>query len=516
MSSPKNSEPLVLAVDQGTSSTKAVIVDGTGSVVARASVPLGQTHPAPGWVEQDPDELLATVERAISLACDGVAGTIVALGISSQRESAIAWNRATGERLGPLLGWQDRRTAPEARRLHAEGFDAHVRAATGLPIDPMFSALKFAWLLDVVDPDRRRSRAGEIAVGTVDSWIVFCLTGEHRIEVGNASRTLLLSVDTGDWDDSLLEIFNVPRAVLPRVVSSAEHTGAVTGIAALPPGVPVTAVLADSHAALYGHGVREPGAVKVTYGTGSSIMGLLAPGASAGQGLVRTIAWSLGTPVHAFEGNILSAGSTVKWMAQILSTTPEKLSALAASVADSDGAHLVPAFAGLGAPWWDDTARGLLSGLTLGTSKEHLARAAFESIVFQVEDVLEAADAGNDTRIRRILADGGPSANRWLMQNQADISQREVLPSSVSELSALGVADLAGSSAGLWGDGEAADSSRSTEALLPKLAPGVAFDRRTAWLGAVARARGERTRALEPGPAPQRSVHPRAGRNENP
>lgn len=492
MSSPKDSESLVLAIDQGTSSTKAVIVDGTGSVVARASVPLGQTHPAPGWVEQDPGELLESVKKAISQASAGVTGTVVALGISSQRESAIAWDRRTGEPLGPVLGWQDRRTAGEAQRLQGLGLGAQVRGKTGLPIDPMFSALKFAWLLDAVDPDRKRSRAGEIALGTVDSWIVFSLTREHRIEIGNASRTLLLNIDTGDWDDSLLEIFGIPREALPRVVSSAELTGAVTGVAALPGGVPVTAVLADSHAALYGHGVREPGAVKVTYGTGSSIMGLLSPGASAGDGLVRTIAWSLGTPVQAFEGNILSAGSTVMWLAQVLSTTPDELSRLASSVTDSHGAYLVPAFAGLGAPWWDDEARGLLSGLTLGTSKAHLARAAFDSIVFQVEDVLAVADSCMDSRIQTILADGGPSANRWLMQCQSDISQREVVTSSVSELSALGVADLAGSSVGLWADGEAADSSRPDATIPPHLAADEALERRAAWLGAVARARGAR------------------------
>lgn len=494
MADAPSKDALVVAIDQGTSSTKAVAVDASGKVIARASVPLGQAHPKPGWVEQDPEELLFSVTSALTQVASDVTGKIVAMGISSQRESAIAWDRKSLKPLGPMLGWQDRRTTGEAQRLKAEGHDPEVRAITGLPIDPMFSALKYAWLLDSVDPDRTRSTAGEIALGTVDSWIVHVLTGEHRVETGNASRTLLLNLDKRDWDDSLLDLFGVPRAAMPRIASSEEHTSPVSGVDGFPSGVPISGVLADSHAALYGHGVREPGAVKVTYGTGSSIMGLLESDSKPGDGLVRTIAWDFGKPSQAFEGNILSTGATIKWLAELMSKTPDEIGALAEKADEGQGVYLVPAFAGLGAPWWDEEARGVVAGLTLGSSDKDFARAAFESIAFQVEDVLEAADsgAGGGARIRTILADGGPSANRWLMQIQADISQRDVLPSSVVDLSALGAAYLAGSSVGLWTADEVVGFSESTEAVRPVLDVDVAMERRSAWLGAVARSRGVR------------------------
>ncbi|NTV39286.1 MAG: glycerol kinase, partial [Demequinaceae bacterium] len=428
MSEAQGDDALVVAIDQGTSSTKAVVVDASGRIVGRGSAPLGQSHPAQGWVEQDPRELLDGVRSAVGAALEGVSGTVVAVGLSSQRESALIWDRATGEPLGSLLGWQDRRTSAEAQRLQEAGHSDRVKALTGLPIDPMFSALKFQWLLNKIDPDRARSLAGEICLGTVDSWIVFSLTGEHRIEMGNASRTLLLNIDTGDWDDELLDLFEVPRRALPAVVSSNSPSAPITGLPAVPAGVRFAAVLADSHAALYGHGVREAGAVKVTYGTGSSIMGLLGDSKATGSGLVRTVAWSFGEPVHAFEGNILSAGATAVWLSQLLATTPAELAVMAEGAEATEDLFLVPAFAGLGAPWWDDNARGLITGLTLGTKPADLARAAFESIVFQVEDVLAAADAAmpEGRRIGSILADGGPSANAWLMQAQADISQRSV------------------------------------------------------------------------------------------
>jgi len=500
-------DTLVVAIDQGTSSTKAVAIDSSGRAVARTSVPLGQMHPQPGWVEQDPLELLSSVKTALGKIASEVSGTIASVGISTQRESAIAWDRASLEPLGPVLGWQDRRTSGEAQRLLEEGHGEKVRALTGLPIDPMFSALKFAWLLDSIDPDRSRSRAGGIALGTVDSWIVHALTGEHRIETGNASRTLLLDLDSGDWDDSLADLFRIPSQALPRIAASDEKTDPVTGVDGFPSGVAIAGVLADSHAALFGHGIREPGAVKATYGTGSSVMGLLPPQAKPGDGLVRTVAWDFGKPVQAFEGNILSTGATVKWLAQLLSTTPDELSALAERADGSSKVFLVPAFAGLGAPWWDDAARGIIVGLTLGSSREDLARAAFESVAFQIEDVLDVADAGGK-RIQTILADGGPSANRWLMQVQADLSQRDVRPSTTADLSALGAAYLAGSSHGLWTDAEVTGFSESAETLHPALDADAAMDRRSAWLDAVARARGVRLPASNSRRAADKSRQP--------
>ena len=514
---PDDSSPVVVAVDQGTSSTKVLVLDAAGVRLASATVSLGQTHPHPGWVQQDALEIADSVRDGIAHAIRGHEHRVAGIGLSTQRESAVAWDRASGEPLGPVLGWQDRRTIAAAEQLVADGHGPLVRSVTGLPVDPMFSALKFAWLLDTIDPDRRRSAAGEIALGTVDSWLVFVLTGEHRIEAGNASRTQLLNLETADWDAALLELFRIPRQALPRVVASTEPSAPVTGIASLPADTRIHAVLGDSHAALFGHGVREPGSVKVTYGTGSSVMGLVEPDAALDSGLVRTIAWQLGaggTPAYAFEGNILSTGATVMWLSQFLGCDPNDIDRLAQSVPDSHNVDLVPAFSGLGAPWWDPQAEAALTGLGLGTVQAHVARAAFDSIVLQVADVLAAADRASRTPISTVLVDGGSSRNDWLMQQQADMSQRSIVRSSVAELSATGVAHLAGLGCGLW----------SPESLAAILAGGTRFEpeasaaavgvRRDRWLRAVARARftGAKTSAAPDTPESLHSRQPDGAR----
>ncbi|MGY4858190.1 FGGY family carbohydrate kinase [Cryobacterium sp. AP23] len=484
--------PVVVAIDQGTSSTKVVIVDAAGAIVASATVPVGQAHPHPGWVQQDAEEIFESVTRGLAEATAGLSDRVVAVGLSSQRESALAWDRATGQALGPLLGWQDRRTSDAAGALTAAGHGPLVQTITGLPIDPMFSALKLAWLLDTVDPDRSRSRAGEICLGTVDSWLLFRLTGEHRIEAGNASRTQLLNLDTLDWDDRLLALFTIPRAALPAIVASTSPSAEITGVSSLPEHTRVLAVMADSHAALYAHGVRGPGEVKVTYGTGSSIMGLVdgsAADAQAAAGLVRTIAWQTDTTSYAFEGNILSTGSTMVWLAGLLGSTPAALFALAETAPADHGIDLVPAFSGLGAPWWDENAHAVIVGLGLGTGAADLARAAAESIPLQIEDVLAAADAGG-ARIDRIRVDGGPSGNDWLMQAQADLSHRDVIRPDVAALSALGVAYLAGVQAGIWTDADVLALPRQATTFTPRLDPDQSRHRRQGWLAAVAGARG--------------------------
>lgn len=487
--------PVIVAIDQGTSSTKVIVVDDRGSVIAQASAPLDQAHPRPGWVEQDPTEILDSVFAATRTAIAGLESRVAAIGISSQRESAVAWDRGTGEPVGPMLGWQDRRTAGSAQSLAALGHGDSVRERSGLPLDPMFSALKFAWLLDSVDADRKLSSAGRIALGTVDSWLLFKLTGEHRIEVGNASRTQLLGIETAQWDDELLSLFGIPRAALPDVVASSEPSSAVSGIDGLPAEARIHAVLGDSHAALYGHGARTPGAVKVTYGTGSSVMGL-ATSPVSDPGLVRTIAWSRGTPLHAFEGNILSTGGTLVWLAEILGVTPSRVAELAETVDDSQGVDLVPAFAGLGAPWWDDEAKAIISGFDLGTTSAHLARAAVESIVLQVEDVLKAGDAATDTRVDTILADGGSSANDWLMQLQADFSQRTVVRSAVAELSALGAAHFAGIGAGTWTDGDVLAMRSSSPATRPVMTADASRLRNDRWRSALAKSKSAKNSAV--------------------
>ncbi len=428
---------MILAVDQGTSSTKATLFDAAGASVATASVPVVQAHPRPGWVEQDAVEILDGVRRVMAeIAANH---DVEAVALSTQRESALVWDRATGEPVGPMLGWQDRRTAPRGAELATSA--ARVREVTGLPLDPMFSALKLAWLLDQVDPDRTRSRRGELAVGTVDSWLVTRLTGEHRIEVGNASRTQLLDLTTGKWSAELCELFGIPAAALPRVVASDEPTGKLDGL----PGRRVHGILGDSHAALFGHGVREPGAVKATYGTGSSIMGLAAD-AAVPAGLVGTVAWRRGDQTQvAFEGNILASGATLAWLSRLLGRPVDELTALARTAPATD-VTLVPAMSGLGAPHWDPDARAVLVGFDLGTDAGVLARAGMEAIAHQITDVLDAA--GASTPIHEILADGAPAADDFLIQLQADIAQRTVGRPNFTGLSARGAAQLAVESLG--------------------------------------------------------------------
>ncbi len=477
---------VVIAVDQGTSSTKAVAVDVSGRALAEASVPIGQAHPRPGWVEQDGEEIagsVLTALRKVSEKLDADTSTVAAIGLSTQRESALVWDRATGRPLGPMLGWQDRRTTDRARALAAEpGAAERISRSTGLPLDPMFSALKLAWLLDEVDPDRVRSRAGELAVGTVDSWLVARLTGEHRIELGNASRTQLLDVETGQWDEDLLVLFGIPQQVLPRLAASDEPTQSVAAQGV--PAVPVAGILGDSHAALYGHGVRVPGAVKVTLGTGSSVMGL---GDVPTGALARTIAWATPQRVLAFEGNILSAGSTLVWLAALLGLDTGDLVELGLDAAAGDGSpvDLVPAVAGLGAPWWDTRAQAVISGFDLGTDRAALARAAVDSIPLQVEDVLAAADAATGSRIDTLHLDGGPAANDRLVQRLADLTGRTVVRPAAAGLSALGAASLAGTAVGLWQRLETGPVTTFT----PALDVGRAEDRRRRWREAVARSR---------------------------
>ncbi|MEV6157969.1 FGGY family carbohydrate kinase [Nonomuraea sp. NPDC052129] len=450
-------EPLVLAIDQGTGSTKALLVDAAGQVVARASAPLSQSHPAPGLAEQDAEELLGSVRDAAA-ACLRQADprAVRGIGLSTQRESVVLWDAATGRPVAPLVGWQDQRGADRAAQLLDEGYGDLVRSRTGLPLDPMFSALKMGALLDRHDPARERSGRGELRLGTVDAWLLDALTGEFVTEVGNASRTQLLNLATGDWDDELLDIFDVPRAALGRVVASTGPFGTVRDLDPLPAGVPVLAVLGDSHAALFAHAGWRPGVVKVTYGTGSSVMtvaespgGLGGPGGPGGPGgsgspVCDTIAWSTGQPTFAREANIRSTGRTLTWLAELLGISADQVVDLAAG-SDAGDVTLVPAFGGLGAPWWDPRAVPVLAGFDLGTGREQLARAALESVAHQVDDVLTAMPG-----LRRIVADGGLTRSTALMRLQAGLSDVEVARTRHHELSAGGAADLAGLGLGLW------------------------------------------------------------------
>jgi glycerol kinase len=480
-------QPLLLAVDQGTSATKALLLSPDGSVVHSASVPVRISHPRPGWVEQDADDIMRSVHEAINACLAAAPGPVAAVGLSSQRESAMLWDRRTGRPLGPVLGWQDRRTQPRAAELGRGDGAEVVRRVSGLPIDPMFSALKLRWLLD--DLGDGAPSVADVAAGTIDAWIVYCLTGEHRIEAGNASRTQLLDVRSARWSPELIDLFGIPETVLPRIAGSIEPTAAITGVDGLN-GIPVSGVLADSHAALFAHGIRKAGQVKATYGTGSSVMGLLADGADTGEGLVHTIAWQLDRPIAAFEGNVLSAGATVVWLAEILGLTPGEVFGLAEKAPPDHGVALVPAFSGLGAPWWDDQATAVLTGFGPQTSREDLARAAVESIALQVESVLEAADLTGE-RVDTVLVDGGPTSNDWLLQLQADISGRRITRSAVAELSASGAAQAAALGAGLLTEDDLQAIGRRRTTFTPDAtaADTVARDRASHWQRSVRAAR---------------------------
>lgn len=480
----------VLAIDQGTGSTKVLLVDGAGRIRGRGSAPLEQQTPSPGWVEHRPQDIIASVRGAIADAlihADGL--EIVGVGISNQRESMLLWDRATGEPVSPVLSWQDRRTVDIAERLVAEGHAERVRSISGLPLDPMFSAVKAAWLLDTYDPDR--ARADDLCLGTVDSWLVWHLTGEHVIEAGNASRTSLVDLSTGQWSEELLEIFGVPAGVLPRIVDSAGVVGPVRGIDGLE-GVPLAGILGDSHAALFAHAGWRPGVAKATYGTGSSVMALVAPGAVDSEAMCRTIAWRLPgeNPAIAWEANILSAGSTLTWLASVLGTTAGELAEAAADT--SDGVILVPAFNGLGAPWWDPQAAAVVTGLSLGTQMPHLARAALDSVVLQVSDVLDAmTTAGEMPSV--LLADGGMTANRDLMARQSALAGVPVRVSRTAELSALGAGHAAGLGCGLWSMSDLEALPRDYDDVPAADRPDSMADLKEDWHRAVTRARSNPT-----------------------
>jgi glycerol kinase len=488
-----SAEPLILAIDQGTSATKAALVNGAGEVVARGAASVAVQHPHRGWVEQSPAEIWSSLHRSVEDCLRGTdPGRLAGLGLSTQRESLLLWDRRTGETLCPLISWQDQRTAVMCRD-YADSA-ATVRERSGLPLDPMFSATKARWLLDHFDPDRTRAARGDLCLGTVDAWLLRQLTGEHQIEVGNASRTQLMDVRTCQWSPQLLDLFDVPARALPDIVSSIGPFGRRAGGDALPK-VPVLAVMGDSHAALFGHGGWRPGLVKATYGTGSSVMAVSTVRAGPASGLCETVAWQTGAqPVRAVEGNIRASGATLAWLAQLTSASPAQLASIAAD-ARADGVHLVPGFNGLGAPWWDPQATGLLTGLTLGTRLENVARAALESVAFQVNDLLMAireASAGFGAfggSVGVLSVDGGAAANSALMQLQADISGIPVLRPRTADLSALGAAQLAGLAAGLWSAEELDAFPRPHDEFRPAAGAPWRASEVASWRAAVQRAR---------------------------
>ena len=444
----------ILAIDQGTTNTKALLVDANGAVLKRAARPLAVHYPQAAWVEQDPLALWQSVQAAVAECLAGMP-TPLAVAVTNQRESVVLWERATGEPLGPCVIWQCQRGATLCQTLRAQGLESTIRSRTGLTIDPMFSASKLRWLLDQTTDGQARAAAGELCLGTVDSWVLFNLTGGrvHACDATNASRTQLFNLQRLAWDDELLAIFGIPKAALPQVHASSHIYGGTVRQGNLPAGLPIASLIGDSHGALYGHAGFQPGAIKATYGTGSSLMTPTAVPVLSQQGLSTTVAWSYpAAATYALEGNIYVTGAAVEWYGQLLGLAEPAtaIEALAASTPDSGGVYLVPAFVGLGAPHWQSDARGIITGLTRGSTPAHLARATLEAIAYQVRDVFDVMQSEADTPLQVLLADGGASQNDLLMQFQADILGCPVLRSSSADVSALGAAYLAGRAIGLW------------------------------------------------------------------
>jgi len=452
----------VLALDQGTTSSRSIVFDGGGVVRGSAQREHAQHYPRPGWVDHDPEEIwqtqIGTVRGALESARIAV-GDIAAIGIANQRETTVLWERRSGRPVAPAIVWQDRRTAEHCDRLRAAGHEELVRARTGLVIDAYFSGTKLAWLLEHVPDARRRAAAGELCFGTIDSWLLFRLTGGavHATDPSNASRTLLYDIHTGEWSDELCRLLEIPREVLPEVRSSS----GVFGEATVDPlrGTPIAGIIGDQQGALFGQRCFARGLAKNTYGTGCFL--LLHTGSTPVESrhrLLTTVAWRIGSETeYALEGSVFVGGAVVQWLRDGLGLIDDaaEVEPLARSVDSSEGVVLVPAFAGLGTPHWDPYARGAIFGLTRGTRRGHLARAALEGIALQVNDLVQAMEEDAGFRLRELRVDGGATRNDLLMQLQADILGRPVVRPVQTESTALGAAFIAGLAVGVWRSREA-------------------------------------------------------------
>jgi glycerol kinase len=491
--------PHLLALDQGTTSSRAIVFTERGTIAGAAQQELTQFFPGPGLVEHDPEEIwtsqLATARRALAEAGVGP-GEIAAVGITNQRETVVLWERASGRPLHRAIVWQDRRTADDLARLRQAGHEPWVRERTGLLLDPYFAGSKIAWLLDHVPEARARAEAGELAVGTVDAWLLHRLTGGavHATDVSNASRTLLFDIRRSAWDPALLDLFRVPRPLLPEICPSSGVV-AETDPGIMGKSLPIAGVAGDQQAALMGQLCLHPGMVKNTYGTGCFI--LMQTGGelvASRNNLLTTVAWKLGAAplAYALEGSVFVAGAAIQWLRdglRVIGAAPD-VNALAASVGDSGGVVVVPAFAGLGAPHWDPRARGTIVGLTRGTTAAHIARATLESIAYQVVDVLEAMVADAGTPVSVLRADGGAAASDLLMQFQADILGVPVRRPRITESTALGAAYLAGLGIGLWKGPADLAGQRAIDRTFEPAMPAAEREARLAqWRRAVERAR---------------------------
>ncbi len=487
---------MILAIDQGTTGTTCIVYDASFEPIGRAYREFRQHFPKPGWVEHDLAELW-TVTHAVAgeaLADAGIRpGDLAAVAIANQRETVCVWDPAAGEPLHRALVWQDRRTAPLCEQLRADGHEPLIRARTGLVLDPYFSAPSMRWLLDHVPGLPERARDGRAVFGTIDSWLIFKLTGQHLTDASNASRTLLYDISSGRWDPELLALFDIPARALAEVRPSAGVFAQTLPSALHGHAVPLAGVAGDQQAALFGQACIDPGLGKNTYGTGSFV--LLNTGFSPPEpppGLLATVAWTIGaSTTYALEGSIFATGAAVQWLRdglQIISDAAET-EALAASLATNDGVYFVPALTGLGSPHWDPHARGTITGLTRGTTRAHLARATLEAIAYQTHDAVRAMESASGQPLGELRADGGASANAWLMQFQADILGVPVVLGATSETTALGAAYLAGVGAGLCTIYDISRTRPERRRYEPRMSADERSQLLTGWADALARTR---------------------------
>ena len=472
----------ILSIDQGTTGTTTLLVDLEGNIIAQGYQEFTQYYPQPGWVEHDPEEIWNATLQAIDALFVDKPLNIVAIGIANQRETTLVWDRQTGKPIYPAIVWQCRRTADMCASLEKQGVAEEIKAKTGLVLDAYFSGTKIAWILDQVEGARERAERGELAFGTIDTWLLWKLSDSavHKTDYTNASRTLLFNINTLSWDETLLEMFNVPKAMLPEVCPSASNFGTASfyrnfwletfGKNISLDGIPIAGIAGDQQAALFGQLCTDPGMAKNTYGTGCFLM--LNTGAEKIEtktGLLTTLACSLDeNPVYALEGSVFVAGAAVQWLRDGLKiiSSAQETEKIAMHIPDSGGIFVVPAFTGLGAPYWDPEARGAILGLTLGSTREQIVRATLESIAYQSADVVTAMLTETAVTIDRLRVDGGAAANNFLMQLQADILGIDVERPEQIESTGLGAAYLAGITTGIWNDIEELETHRSGQATL--------------------------------------------------
>ncbi|MDG1479758.1 MAG: glycerol kinase GlpK [Myxococcota bacterium] len=484
----------VLAIDQGTTGTTALLLDASVRVIAQHNVEFPNHYPAPGLVEHDVAEIWTSVAAAVAGALSKAEGIrIVGIGITNQRETSLFWRRDTGAPIGRALVWQDRRTADHCAALKAAGHEPLFTEKTGLVLDPYFSGTKAAWMLDNIPGARQAAENGELMFGTIDAWLAWRLCGTHATDPSNASRTLMFNIHTCDWDDELLDILNVPRATLPRICDNAEVLGHTSGLRFLPDGIPVAGMAGDQQSALFGQACFGVGEAKCTYGTGAFVLMNTGSKPVASQHkMLTTVAWRLnGEVTYALEGSAFIAGAAVQWLRDGLAMigTAAEVEALAAQVEDSGGVVFVPALAGLGAPHWRPEARGLITGITGGTTRAHIARAVLEGIALQISDILTAMAADAGAPLARLKVDGGATRNDLLMSYQADILGVQCVRPTVLETTALGAAFLAGLGVGLWESTDAITAAWAEERVFtPSMEEGTVQAHLAAWKSAVGRA----------------------------